>query len=98
MTGRPFRGNPAPWIIEHVDGVAWYEAPPPPAKHEHWAQTTGTTAFGLELVERCPCGAIRTLGGPKILAEWGYIPPDKPRVIPTPTLLQRLAGIFAGRK
>ena len=43
-----------------VDGVYWYEAKMPRRFHRCYAHTTGVV--GLNLVERCACGAIRYSG------------------------------------
>jgi hypothetical protein len=45
----------------HLDGVDWYDAPPPPRLHTHWAQTVGCLKLGEE-IWRCPCGAITDEG------------------------------------
>jgi hypothetical protein len=66
--------------IHNLDGVDWCSAPPPPAKHEHWAQTWAWYGpAGLSYVERCPCGAFGDGGG-----RWSYIGSDTPRVVPEP--------------
>jgi hypothetical protein len=49
--------------ITHLGGVPWSDAPAPPRRHAHWAQTSGMLR-GLQRVERCPCGAIAADGGP----------------------------------
>jgi hypothetical protein len=46
--------------IEHVGGVAWYQAPIPRKWHRCRAQTRGWVR--LYGVERCACGAIRLNG------------------------------------
>ena len=59
----------------NLDGVAWLDAPAPPRRHKHWAQSVGSfTELGGE-VWRCPCGAI---GGP--LERWLLL--DKQRTAP----------------
>ena len=58
-----------------IDGVAWYDADPPPRFHEHFAHTVGSfPELGGE-TWRCPCGAI---GGP--LEPWVLL--DRRRVAP----------------
>jgi cytoskeletal protein RodZ len=69
VSGRPLSdGN------QHLDGVPWWEAPAPPRRHKHWAQTTGWLHEGLERVERCACGAIQSDLKP------GWVLLDAPRV------------------
>ena len=41
--------------ILHLDGIDWYNAPPPPRKHTCWAQTKGWV--DLHQIFRCACGA-----------------------------------------
>lgn len=81
----------AEWIA-HLDGVAWHDAPAPPARHEHWVQTRGL--FGLELVERCPCGATRLGGHP------GWIPEraDLRRVGVSPVATSWWRRLFGGAR
>ena len=43
---------------EHRNSVPWFDAPIPPADHDCWAQTQGSTD-NLPFVQRCACGAIR---------------------------------------
>lgn len=62
--------------IVHLGGVSWWDAPAPPRRHAHWAQTSGSlrsAGGGSWRVERCPCGAIATDGGP-------WVALDPPRV------------------
>ena len=47
--------------IEHLDGVAWHEAPIPRRWHHCKPQTRGVMHYFTE-VERCTCGAIRLNG------------------------------------
>lgn len=47
--------------IQHVDGVAWYDAPLPPRLHRCQTQTSGWLRI-LTKVERCACGAMRVDG------------------------------------
>lgn len=96
MTGqRTFRGTPAAWIVEDEDGVSWDEAPAPPRKHKHHAQTVGTSSTGIEMTMRCPCGAFRRFDADG-LSDWYLIGP--PRVAPRKTLRQIIAALRAGRK
>ena len=41
--------------VWHLDGIDWYNAPPPPRKHTCWAQTKGWV--DLHQIFRCACGA-----------------------------------------
>jgi len=86
---RTFRAEPPRWHVVDLGGVPWHEAPAPRARHAHWAQTSGTGPAG-ETVERCACGAIRTLGGNPLLSSWGMIYPDEPRVAPRRGILSRI--------
>jgi hypothetical protein len=43
--------------LEHLNGVDWVDAPLPRRWHRCWAQTRGW--FGLNIVERCACGAAK---------------------------------------
>ena len=70
--------------VVNKDGLWWYEVPPPPKRHEHWAQTTGVTL--TQTVRRCPCGAFDSPFG------WVYL--DPPRVAPSPTVLERVRAMF----
>lgn len=45
--------------IAHLDGVPWWEAPPPPRQHEHTPQTRGARSGNITFIERCACGAVR---------------------------------------
>jgi hypothetical protein len=47
----------SPMPLWHLDGIEWFEAPAPPKRHQHWAQTVACLKPGQE-VWRCPCGAI----------------------------------------
>ena len=97
MTGqrRTFRGTPAEWLIEHEGDVSWHDAPAPPRRHKHHAQTVGQSPTALELVMRCPCGAFRRHDADG-LSDWFLI--DPPRVAPRRTIRQIIAGLRAGRK
>jgi hypothetical protein len=75
--------------IEHLDGVPWWEAPPPPREHEHWAQTTGTLQV-FEQVERCPCGAIRS----NIRPNWVLLDPPRVAVDEAPSRSERGSGLL----
>jgi hypothetical protein len=44
-------------LIEHKDGIWWYEAPLPPKKHECEPWTSAWEGFTQ--VQRCACGSIR---------------------------------------
>jgi hypothetical protein len=44
-------------VRQHLDGVPWHDAEPPPWNHECWAQSKYNHAG--KLVHRCACGAIR---------------------------------------
>jgi len=65
--------GPSPMPLWNLDGVEWSEAPPPPKRHEHWAQTVACLKPGEE-VWRCPCGAITDEGHD------GWIPHGTARV------------------
>ncbi len=67
--------------IRNLDGISWYDAPAPPRRHKHWAQTDGW--IGLDQFQRCPCGALR-----RNSPHWVLL--DEPRVTEEPTLTQRL--------
>lgn len=67
-----------------LDGLWWYQAPPPPADHEHFAQSIGWV--GLELARRCACGAFRS----STIGRHGWYQPDEPRVAPKTSFLRRL--------
>lgn len=43
--------------LEHLDGVDWFDAPPPPRWHKCVAQTRGWMLGGF--IERCACGGAR---------------------------------------
>jgi hypothetical protein len=58
-------------FMEHLDGVPWFQAEPPPRKHQHAAQTRALMHGSY--VERCACGAF----GPEPFFMLGR---DKPRV------------------
>ncbi len=75
----PDSSGPQTW---HLDGVSWYDAPPPPRRHDHWPQTRGELRVG-DFVERCPCGAIRD---PSNTADrsGGWVLLDPPRVATAP--------------
>lgn len=62
-------------FTEHLDGISWYDADPPPSQHNCWAQTRAIYNGGY--IERCPCGAF----GP---APFFMLHPDTPRVIEKP--------------
>ena len=47
--------------IEHVDGIAWWDAPLPRRFHFCKAQTIGWLGFTTK-IERCACGATRRNG------------------------------------
>lgn len=81
----------ADWLA-HLDGVAWHDAPAPPAKHEHWAQTRGL--IRLELVDRCPCGAIH-FGG---LPGWAEERPEQRRVGVSPATTSWWRRLFGGAR
>lgn len=49
---------PVPMPIWHLDGLPWAVIDPPAARHGHWAQTV-VGLSPVEVVRRCPCGAIR---------------------------------------
>jgi hypothetical protein len=69
--------TPSPYIHDptrHLDNVPWYDAPAPPRRHRHWAQTKGVVSE--REVWRCPCGAF---GGPQ--ETWMLL--DAPRVRPS---------------
>lgn len=67
--------DPHPLPAWDLDGVAWYDADPPPRFHDHIAQSVGSfPELGGE-VWRCPCGAF---GGP--LEPWVLL--DKRRAAP----------------
>jgi hypothetical protein len=62
----PFTIDPARYIqdpaatgfgfeVRHLDGIDWYDAPPPPVRHTCWAQTKGWV--DLREIFRCACGA-----------------------------------------
>jgi hypothetical protein len=75
--------EPSPMPIWHLDGVDWYKAPPPPKRHEHWAQTVGCLKFGDEMW-RCPCASM---GGPARPGRGGqiiWVHLDEPRVAAAP--------------
>lgn len=42
--------------IQHLDGVAWHDAPIPRRQHRCWVQTSGW--IGLSQYCRCACGAV----------------------------------------
>lgn len=44
-------------VVEHLDGIPWYEAPRPRRWHRCKPQTRGHS------IARCACGAIWILGG-----------------------------------
>lgn len=69
-----------PMRLDHRDGVAWWAAPPPARRHEHRWQTRAWC--GVELVERCACGAF----GP---APWVMVGRDQPRVAERPRWLRQ---------
>lgn len=69
--------GPSPMPVWHLDGIEWFEALPPPKRHEHWAQTVACLKIGQE-VWRCPCGAITYEG------DVGWIPNGEARVGNTP--------------
>ena len=60
--------NGMEWV-RHLDGVPWADAPAPPKRHEHWAQTWAR--FNFETVDRCPCGAMRRSSWPEWMPELG---------------------------
>lgn len=70
-----------------LDGVWWFQVPPPPAEHEHFAQNIGW--IRLELVRRCACGALL---GSSFGHDWFHPDGQKPRITPAPktSLLRRL--------
>lgn len=43
-------------FMQHLDDVAWHDAPVPKRWHTCWTQTFG--AIGLTIAHRCACGAI----------------------------------------
>ncbi len=54
----------------HTDGVAWYRLRPPGRWHKCWAQSWGSCG-PFEMIERCPCGAVRIdRGGPWLDRNW----------------------------
>lgn len=60
--------------VEHLDGIDWFKAAPPPPEHAHVAQSRGIMAG--HYIERCACGAAReSRHGP-----WFFIGRDEPRV------------------
>lgn len=85
---RTFRGPVAEWLVEHVDGLPWHEAPAPRRRHRHWTQTTGQDRFGLEVVERCPCGAMRQTNPVFGVVDWHLV--ETPRVAPRRSLSELL--------
>lgn len=91
---RTYRGPTLEWIVDHVDGISWLDHPAPPKRHEHWAQTTGSSPTGLDVIMRCPCGAFRDYNA-RGLSDWYNLEP--PRVAPRPTIRQMIARL-AGRK
>jgi hypothetical protein len=69
-------------LIEHLDGVSWFEAAAPPLVHAHWAQTNGWTNYVFQ-TQRCPCGAARHgFGDQRWHMMWG----ERPRVADGPVL------------
>lgn len=55
-----------PWVrsftdgleyLEHLNGVDWFDATPPPRRHSCSPQSRGWMAGAY--VERCACGALR---------------------------------------
>lgn len=46
--------------VEHLDGLPWYTASIPPARHDCWRQSWHLNEAGHLWLERCPCGGIRT--------------------------------------
>jgi hypothetical protein len=64
--------------ITHQDGVAWHDAPIPPADHHCWPQTMGWVGeWGLTQILRCPCGAIARGSDIKICREMGMAPEEQ---------------------
>lgn len=60
MTGGWVKGYEAPdrsTSIEHLDGVAWFDAPLPSRFHRCTPQTKGWTYWFTQTF-RCACGAI----------------------------------------
>lgn len=52
--------DPHSSMVEHLDGIAWHEAPIPAKSHECRPQTRGL----LDDIERCACGALQFRHGP----------------------------------
>jgi hypothetical protein len=72
--------DPLTPLMEHVDGVPWWNAEAPPWRHLHLPQTRGW--IKLDFVERCRCGATR------ISPFRTWVPERRPRVR-QPTRWQR---------
>lgn len=60
-----FVSAPGPLDVEHLDGIPWWSAP----SHRWWrrhhvqSRVRGSTVLpGVELTERCSCGAMRLDG------------------------------------